>query len=217
MAPQDSSPPSYSTVIGAINPTANLRTTQLPHFYLDGTLIFPSAPPARASYELNSPPCEAKSAAYEVRKIVYKLSARSSDSGNVRTRVDRIYGFRPFRMPSFLINGRRHVLIDGLGTGQVAQVEMVPTWHGDAGWTAKGFFKTKQAVGDQFKRRASLSWVDWTGRVVAVEERVERDADGKLRGLPGLELLVGLEEKTVDLLVTCWCARLWKEALNEIS
>lgn len=212
----DTEPPSYATVIGAANPTANHRTTQLPHFYLDGTLIFPSAPPARASYEINSPPCEAKSASYEVRKIVYKLSTRSGSSGTIRSRIDPIYGFRPFRMPTFLINGRRHVLIDGLGKGRVEQVEMVPAWHGDAGWTIEGYFKTKQTVSDRFRKRRSVSWVDKKGRVLAVEERVERDTDGRVTGLPGLELLVEMEEKMVDLLVTCWSARLWKEALNEI-
>ncbi|OIW26210.1 hypothetical protein CONLIGDRAFT_634515 [Coniochaeta ligniaria NRRL 30616] len=212
----DTEPPSYATVVGAANATANHRTAQLPHFSLDGTLIFPSAPPARASYEINSPPCEAKSASYEVRKIVYKLSTRGSSSGTVRSRVDPIYRFRPFRMPSFLINGRRHVLIDGIGEDRVAQVEMVPTWHGDAGWTVEGYFKTRQAPGDRFRKNRSLSWVDKTGRVVAVEERVGRDTDGKVTGLPSLELLVHMEERMVDLLVTCWSARLWKEALNEI-
>lgn len=212
----DTDPPSYATVVGAADPTANHRTAQLPHFYLDGTLIFPSTPPARASYEISSPPCEAKSASYEVRKIVYKLSARGRSSGIIRSRLDPIYGFRPFRMPTFLVNGRRHVLIDGLGKGRIEQVEMVPAWHGDAGWTVEGYFKTKQAVVDRFRKHRSVSWVDKKGRVIAVEERVERDADGKVKNLPGLELLVEMEEKMTDLLVTCWSARLWKEALNEI-
>jgi hypothetical protein len=212
----DMGPPSYATVVGAANPTASHRTAQLPHFYLDGTLIFPSAPPARASYEINSPPCEAKSASYEVRKIFYKLSTRGSSSGTIRSRVDPIYGFRPFRMPSFLINGRRHMLIDGLGGGRVAQVEMVPAWHGDARWTVEGYFRTKQTGGDRFRKHRSVSWVDGKGRVIAVEERVARDTDGKVKALPGLELLVEMEEKMVDLLVTCWAARLWKEALNEL-
>jgi len=212
----DAEPPSYSTVIGTADQTANLRTAKLPHFYLDGTLIFPSAPPSRASYELNSPPCEAKSASYEVRKIVYKLSTQGTISGTVRSRVDRIYGFRPFRMPSFLINGRRHVLIDGLGNGQVDQVEMVPAWHGDAEWTAEGFFKVKQRPGDRFRKHRSVSWFDPNGRELASEERVERDADGRVKGSPSLQLLVELEERMVDLLIACWCARLWKESLNEI-
>jgi hypothetical protein len=212
----DSEPPAYSTVVGAISPTANLSTNPLPHFYLDGTLIFPSAPPSRASYELNSPPCEAKSASYEVRKIIYKLSTQGSSSGTVRSRVDRIYRFRPFRMPSFLVSGRRHVLIDGLGRGQVDQVEMVPAWHGDAEWTVDGYFKVKQRASDRFRRHRSVSWLDPKGKVLAVEERVERDTDGKVKGLPGLQLLVEMEEKMVDLLITCWAARLWKEALNEI-
>jgi hypothetical protein len=214
----DGSPPSYSSVIiGASSATTPAVASQLPHFYLDGTLIFPSAPPSRASYELNSPPCEAKSASYELRKIVYKLSTQGSNSGTVRVRVDRIYGFRPFRMPSFLINGRRHVLIDGFGKGQVDQVEMIPAWHGDAEWTVGEYFKVKQRASDRFRRNRSVSWLDPEGRVLAVEERVERDAAGRTKGLPGLQVLVELDERMVDLLVTCWCARLWKESLNEIS
>ncbi|KAB5511703.1 hypothetical protein GE09DRAFT_639319 [Coniochaeta sp. 2T2.1] len=213
----DSEPPSYSSVIASSDPAVKSHgPTQLPHFYLDGTLIFPSAPPARASYEINSPPCEAKSASYEVRKIVYKLSTHGSSSGTVRSRVERIYGFRPFRMPSFLINGRRHMLIDGLGKGQVDQVEMVPAWHGDASWTVEGYFKAKQSKGDQFRRRRSVSWLDQNDRVVAIEERVERDSYGKVKGLPELQLLAHMDEKMVDLLVTCWSARLWKESLNKM-
>jgi hypothetical protein len=58
MSPND--PPAYSSVIDTPSPAANLRAAKLPPFYLDGTLIFPSSPPSRATYELNSPPCEAK-------------------------------------------------------------------------------------------------------------------------------------------------------------
>jgi hypothetical protein len=208
----DNQPPPYASVLAA-DPTSPLRTSRPPHFYLDGTLIFPSSPPARASYELSGPPCEAKSASYEVRKIVYKVTTGRA----VRHREERIYRFRPFRMPSCLTAGRRHVLVDGLGARQVDQVEMVPAWHGDASWTVGGYFRVTQARKDRFRRRRSVTWLDGGGRPVAVEERVRRDVHGRVVGLPDLELLVNdMDDRMVDLLVACWSARLWKESLNAI-
>ena len=153
----DEAPPSYeaSTSQARRRPGDERQPRELPHFVLDGTLIFRSAPPARAAYELNSPPCEANSAMYELRKMVYKPSVRSE--GGVRWRVDPIYSLRLFHRP----NRRRQVLVNGLQRGRTrGEALMAPSWDGPVGWVVKGLLRSEQRWLDVFRDRGPICWFD---------------------------------------------------------
>ena len=206
-------PPSYEASTSRESGNIQLAS-ELPHFVLDGTLIFPSPPPSRAMYELNSPPCEAKSATYELRKISYRLNQRGE--GGIRSRVDPIYTIRPFRVPLWFSGGRRHVLVDGLARGSTKEAHMVPSWDSPVGWNVKGLLKSEQQFLDMFRRKGAICWVDRGGRLIAEETRVARKG-GKIERLPGLEVKVQLDERRMDLLVACWVARLWKEAEKDLG
>ncbi|KAJ9156307.1 hypothetical protein NKR23_g1017 [Pleurostoma richardsiae] len=202
------SPPSYETV-SASDPRAQLATRDLPSFVVDGNLVYPSTPPSRALYELNSPPCEARSHAYTVSKIIYRVAPGGR---RIRSRTEHIYDFKNYRVPLWLFPGVTHVLVQGRTSKTAKEVLMNPGW-GPAAWTVTPrAFRAEQAFVDRFRRRAEICWRDWKGRLVAVEGRLERGHDGRVQTLPRLDVKVELGEKMLDLLVTCWAARLWKEA-----
>lgn len=64
-------------------------------------------------------------------------------------------------------------------------------------------FKAEQRFVDLFRYRAEIHWMDWNGRLVAVEERLERRVDGRVEILPTLNMKVDLREAMLDLLVAC--------------
>lgn len=53
--------------------------------------------------------------------------------------------------------------------------------------------------------------------VTALERRLRRNEDGTVDVLPRLDVIVALEEKNLDSLVTFWAARLWKEAKGDLK
>lgn len=53
--------------------------------------------------------------------------------------------------------------------------------------------------------------------VTTLEGRLRRNEDGTVDVMPRLDMIVALEEKNLDLLVTFWAARLWKEAKGNLK
>ena len=94
---------------------------------------------------------------------------------------------------------------------------MVPAWDSPIGWTVKGLLRSEQRFLDRFRRKGAVCWVDRDGRLIAEETRVQRNWDGKVEGLPGLQVKVHLDEGWLDILVACWVARLWKEAERDLG
>jgi hypothetical protein len=60
-----------------------------------------------------------------------------------------------------------------------------------------------------------MRWKDDAGRTIAVEEEAMLMESGVLMSTPSLRLLQVLSDRDLDLIVTCWAARLWKEAKRE--
>lgn len=211
-------PPSYEAVAG-LGPRAQLPIAELPCFILDGTLIFPNTPPARAMYELSGPPCEAMSRAYTLRKVVHKLSSSASAGGDacIRLSINDIYTFRTFRILLWFSGGRKHVLIHDKTRARFDEALMTP--RGSASWKVGPghLFQAEQRLADRFRSRAGICWLDSHGAVVAVETRLERGEGGTVESLPMLAMRAELQEKLQDLLVACWAARLWKEAVRDLE
>ncbi|KJK85970.1 hypothetical protein H633G_10186 [Metarhizium anisopliae BRIP 53284] len=64
---------------------------------------------------------------------------------------------------------------------------------------------------------AHIQWKDENGVVTTLEGRLRRNEDGTVDVMPRLDMIVALEEKNLDLLVTFWAARLWKEAKGNLK
>lgn len=72
--------------------------------------------------------------------------------------------------------------------------------------------------------RSRLAWREagrGDGRVLAMETRGTRDVENRMVVMPRLEIAGGegaaavVQGRDLDLLVACWCARVWREAVKE--
>ena len=186
---------------------------------LDGRVIYPSEPPSRILYQLSSAPCFATAKVYAVEKVRYRLSENDGE-GHVKSRLDHIYDFQTKYFHS-LRDVRPPVVIDGKTSRKRAYKSIMLSPSAGAGWStcsAEGHFKATVSISSRLKGgNGQILWKNTDGLVVAVETRPKRKEDGNLETLPRLEVKVALEEKDLDLLVTCWAARLWKEASKELK
>ncbi|KID87326.1 hypothetical protein MGU_05736 [Metarhizium guizhouense ARSEF 977] len=81
----------------------------------------------------------------------------------------------------------------------------------DAATTVYGVQKVR------YRLHAHIQWKDENGVVTALERRLRRNEDGTVDVLPRLDVILALAEKDLDLLVTCWAARLWKETKGDLK
>ncbi|OAA33483.1 hypothetical protein AAL_00948 [Moelleriella libera RCEF 2490] len=210
----DSVPPTYE------NATSDEAYEQLAGsegytLVLDGCHIYPDVPPSRILYELSSPPCGAYRSEYSVQKRRYRLSEAEGE-GEIRSRLDHIYDFKD---AFYHLAHSRHptVQIDGL-TSTKRTYKQVLLWGRRSGWStcdAGEHFRAKVPMKQRFKKDGEILWKDAKGALVAVESRAKRNQDGEVEVCPRLLVKQVLDEKTLDLLVACWAARVWREAREE--
>lgn len=211
-----SNPPSYDTVTSH-QPNDHLAGTERYTLILDGCTIYPSEPPSRILYEISNPPCNASTAVYGVQKVRYRLSDHDGE-GKLRSRLDHIYDFQNEFFYS-LKHIRAPVKLQGKTSSKRSYKE-VKLSSGVSGWStcsAEGYFKAEIPFGDRLKKDAQIQWKNKDGVVVALEHRLKRDDKGEVDLLPRLDVKEVLEEKDMDLLVSCWAARLWKEAEGDLK
>lgn len=212
----DSNPPAYETVTNHL-PNDHLAGKEQYTLILDNCTIYPSEPPSRILYEITNPPCNAPTTVYGVQKVRYRLSDHDGE-GSVKFRLDHIYDFQNKYFHS-LRDLRTPVVLQGK-TSKKRSYKEIKLSGGMSGWstcTADGHFKAEIAMGDRFKKDAQIQWKNKRGVVVAVESRLMRKEDGTVEVLPRLDVREVLEEKDLDLLVSCWAARLWKEAEGDLK
>lgn len=175
----------------------------LPTFVLDGRRIYSRLQPGRTLYNLNQPPVEATATLYSVSKTRYKTSP--SHRGGERTREDHLYDF----FSDYLSIGLRDISVLGRAGPRRSFLDVdMMQGTGPSSFRVAGHFKTDRSLRDRLQRGSEIAWrrVE-DGEVVAVETKIGRKGEG----LPRLEVKMALEEKEIDLLVTCWCARVWRQ------
>ncbi|KAH8658947.1 hypothetical protein BGZ61DRAFT_403929 [Ilyonectria robusta] len=209
--------PAYETALADTPPSRNdihvPSPSQPPTFILDKCAIHALLEPDRLLYELSNPPCQATTSIYGVEKIRYKTSERQGEV-KVRSRVDHIYDFHN----NFMSLGMRDVEILGKASSKRVYPKVkMSQGLGPSSFSIKDHFKVEQPVLDRMQSGTELVWKDNSGVDIAHETLVDRDEQGNVTRLPQLKMKVVLEEKDLDLLVTCWCARLWKEAQKDLA
>ncbi|KAH7176077.1 hypothetical protein EDB81DRAFT_771842 [Dactylonectria macrodidyma] len=209
--------PAYETALTDTPPSRNdihmPPPDQPPTFILNQSAIHALLEPDRLLYELSNPPCEAKTSIYGIQKIRYKTSDRQGEI-KTRSRVDHIYDFHNNMMSL----GMRDVEILGKASSKRVYPKVkMSQGLGPSSFNIKDHFKVEQPVLDRVQSGTELVWKDNKGIVIAHETLVDRDEQGNVARLPQLKMSVVLEEKDLDLLVTCWCARLWKEAEKDLA
>ncbi|KAG7055909.1 hypothetical protein JMJ77_0008360 [Colletotrichum scovillei] len=210
----DVEPPTYDNTVS--DSRAQLSCGETPTLFLDKTTIFAHTSPPRALYELSNVVTDAKSLVYGVQKVVYRVSSEAG-SDKVRTRLDHIYDFTqdPLKgLESFSMQLNDVTVIQGQMSSKrtYKEVYLMP---GVSGWKVKDHFKVGDSAVHQMKHQDEIHWKNMKGEVVAIESIAKRDKEKKLLGMPQLDVILPMDHKELDLLVTSWMARLWRQSADE--
>ncbi|TFA97804.1 hypothetical protein CCMA1212_010525 [Trichoderma ghanense] len=229
---REHAPPSYHDVSNH-GPRVQLPIGELLSLALDGRCVYSATNPSLVYYELSAAPLQATSLIYVVKKVKYRLVPGGESSARLRARQDDIYLFRDAYVKLYAPAPRR-VVIDGRASDArcYREVKMAPGLMG--GWSAcsaPGHFSARTALADRWRHQHQVIWKDDSGRIVAMEDAAAApppvsasasDTDSAAgttaaAAVPCLKLLRMLDEKDLDLLVTCWTARLWKQAQKSLG
>lgn len=213
---RDHAPPSYEEV-SSHGPRVQLPIGELLSLALDGRSIYSATNPALVYYELSAAPLQASSLTYVVKKVKYRL-AGDSRGGRLRIRHEDIYLFRDAYVNFY---APRRIVIDGKSSDGRCYKEVKLSPGLTSGWancTAAGHFRAKTGFADRRRNHYQVVWKDDSGRIVALEDAASlgSGAPANAHAVPCLKLLRMLDEKDLDLLVTCWTARLWKQTQKAV-
>ncbi|PGH13465.1 hypothetical protein AJ80_06334 [Polytolypa hystricis UAMH7299] len=220
----DPPPPSYEETIGIVPPTAAAPAAatraqpapDLSSITIDGTLIYPTLPPATALYEL-SHDLDAGFNKVDISRLVPRTTDVTTTSMNPRDKL--IYEFKQVIFSTTVeITGRRRSAVSGTlylkpRIGLLKQGWEV--WHTPASSTSSQrvgggghpdalLFRLKGSW--NARRPEPLRWEDASGSLVALETVWQRGEDNSR---PRLQILSPLPDGMMDILVTAWCARIW--------
>lgn len=205
----DDEPPAYETVI-----TESYAPEEMPTLLLDGCTISSEANPKRPLYETSNPVCDPSLCPiYGVQKFRYRVRYVDGEQ-RLGCRLDHIYDFKS----DWTSVGEKDIILEPKASKKRIHhdVKMVTTISVMA-YKIPGHFKVERSLKDRLKKGVELEWKDTKGNLVAVETRPERDGDEKLLTKPRLDIKTKLEEKDLDLLVTCWLARAWKQSEKDLA
>lgn len=204
--PRDSAePPTYNDVHGSTAKDQLPATGELLTLALNSCVIHAAGQPDKPLYELNRPPLNALRGIYTVDKITYRLSTTDGE-GTLRQRSRRIYEFFSMFTSSVSVVGKAGPSLC------FKDAELSCSGRSWSGCTVSGHFKAehrRRKNGPRRERVEEIEWKDSEGNVVATEPRDQADRDA-----PRLEMKMEIDAKKLDLLVTCWMGRVFREALN---
>ncbi|KAM0246806.1 hypothetical protein ACHAQJ_010079 [Trichoderma viride] len=215
---REHAPPSYEEV-SSHGSRVQLPIGELLSLALDGRSVYSATNPSLVYYELSAAPLQATSLIYVVKKVKYRLSGENR-GGRLRTRHDDIYLFRDAYVNFY---APRRIVIDGKSSDGrcYKEVKLSPGLTGWSTCSAAGHFRAKVGFGDRWRNHHQVIWKDDSGRIVAMEDATSPVGDAAENpspsAVPCLKLLRMLDEKDLDLLVTCWTARIWKQAQKSLG
>ncbi|KAF4972328.1 hypothetical protein FSARC_1107 [Fusarium sarcochroum] len=186
----------------------------LPTLILDGTKIYSAYAPSRLLYEISNAPADASAKIYGIEKIRYRV-ADADYEPKLKSRVDHIYDFKAdwttLSGSTMKLYGKTHP------KRTYPEVSMSKGLGGTI--KVDDLLKAEAPIRDRLNqgKNNTIVWKDEQGQVLAVETRLQRDKENNVQELPRLAIKAAVEEKLYDLLVTCWCARVWKEAEKDLK
>ncbi|RGP72161.1 hypothetical protein FLONG3_6884 [Fusarium longipes] len=224
-------PPSYDTTQTEPSPRVEqdeqLQAPEdLPILVIDDCKIYSAYAPTRTLYQLSNPVCDANRTIYGVEKFRYRIDNTGAEP-KLRHTVDHIYDIsREIQLralPTMQIKGftsskrtyRSVTIADAtkLGLGYKVEDDKPPNKEDN------GLLRTERPFKDLLNqgRGNTVEWKDSSGQVIAVETKLQRDEDKKIVEPPRLAIKATMDEKLYDLLVTSWCAVVWKEAKHDLK
>ncbi|KAG7423881.1 hypothetical protein Forpi1262_v014768 [Fusarium oxysporum f. sp. raphani] len=204
-------PPSYDITLSQSESQQQdqLQATEdFPTLVLDGTNIYSLYAPNRILYQLSNAPYDATRKIYAIEKLRYRMTNGGSEQ-KLKHTVDHIYDFRhgisieSYKQITILGQTSRkrtypnmimHRCLNGCHTiCEGGQVKLTPDY----------VLKAESPLKDRLNqgKNNTTIWKDEKGEVVAIETKLQRDEN----------------EKLYDLLVTSWCAHVWKDAQKDLK
>lgn len=197
-------PPAYENIAGQ-NANADLPPEpDLSSISLDGTLIYPTVPPATSLYELT----HEVDSGYSVIGILRLVPSRHQRENGipVNPRDKPIYDFKqpPMTPGTVEIVGKRRSTLSGTVFLRVKNGIKGRGWEVEHSYSGQKAILYRTKPSWKPEKRERLDWQDAEGNLVA-EEILSQDKESR----PIMKILKTLDEKMMDILVTAWCARLW--------
>ncbi|KIL95980.1 hypothetical protein FAVG1_00719 [Fusarium avenaceum] len=185
----------------------------LPVLVLDDCKIYSIFAPGRILYELSNPPCEATRTVYGIEKIRYRVVNDGAEP-KLKYVVDHVYD-----MGHGILTLSRNVAITGQTSQKRTYKSVIMSRRLGGGIKVDGLLQAEAPLRDRLNqgRSNTVVWKDDKGQIIAVETRLQRDKDNNVLELPRLSIKASIEEKLYDLLVTCWCGSVWKEAEKDLK
>ncbi len=179
---------------------------------MDGQLIYPTTPPATALYQTSRTLDMPGSSVSISRLGPHKFNKPSMLSAGA-TSPQKLEGFdsdkaiyeiirTPLVLTKLELKGKRRSTLPG-SIKMERGLWSWKTWHEHKGSRTLLFRATPNT---STKKGLGLRWMDAGGQVLAME-RLEIDGDRSSRPIMAFEK--DLEPATQDLLVACWCAKVW--------
>ncbi|UZP35245.1 hypothetical protein NXS19_003061 [Fusarium pseudograminearum] len=207
-------PPSYDTT--QPQPAPQLQHDQesqpsedLPTLIIDDCRIYSAYAPTRTLYQLSNPVADANRTVYGIEKFRYRVNDTSTES-KLKHVEDHIYDI-----------------------SREVQLRALPTIHIKGFTSSKRTYKSVNIVDATkeellrterpFKdllnqgRGNTVEWKDASGQVIAVETKLQRDDNKNIVEPPRLAIKASINDKLYDLLVTSWCAVIWREAKHDLK
>ncbi|PGH29142.1 hypothetical protein GX50_08103 [[Emmonsia] crescens] len=212
--PQPEPPPQFQSTT-SINLMPQPPPPDLSDITLDGTLIYPTIPPATSLYAV-SHDLDLGHSEIEVSRLVPRRTSTGALRPNANPRDKVIYKFkRPVVYDPVEIIGQRRSTLPGLlrlkPTRQLLKTGWV-LWHVYRN-TESMVFRVKPTRNPE--RQEVLEWQDGCGAPVAIETLAADPDDDQFdrsrSRRPRLQVVSAtpLDDMMMDVLVTAWCARIW--------
>lgn len=197
-------PPAYQDIEKQSGSTDLPPEPDLSSISLDGTLIYPTTPPATSLYELT----HEVNSGYSVVGILRLVPSRQprEDGIPVNPRDKLIYEFRqpPMTPDTVEIVGKRRSTLPGTVFLRLKNRVTGRGWEVEHSYGGRKILLYRTKPSWRLEKRERLDWQDAGGNLVA-EETWSGDEGAR----PIMKILKELDEKMMDILVTSWCARLW--------
>ncbi|KAG8362101.1 hypothetical protein FVEN_g169 [Fusarium venenatum] len=197
--------PSYDTAQSQSLQDGTSDPEDLPTLVLNSTKIYSLYAPNHILYQLSKPPYDGGHYnIYGVEKVRYRLveACRNSQTSNDIAVVGQTSRKRTYR----------DIMIQDRTTGSGIRVEAT-------GGNPERLLEAESPLKDRLNRGKTntVVWKDDKGQVVAIETKLQRNKDNIIEEPPRLAIKVRVDEKLYDLLITCWCAQVWKSAQKDLK
>ena len=208
-------PPAYAEQKAYVEGSNSQQSDQL-NLTIDGQLIYPTTPPATALYQISST-LNMTGTSISISRVGSQKPRKPSSNDNAPSELPdfdsdkTIYDIHriPLKLGKLELIGKRRSTLPGSIRMERGLLDW-KMWHEQKGSKTLLFRAMPDTV---TKNGLGLRWKDAGGQILAVD-RYDSVGDGPNRCVMAFEKR--LEPAVQDVLVACWCAKVWAEAMHPL-